>query len=136
VPSLSVITVQGHLGRDAEVKTTPSGKTVTEFTMAVTVKEKDATGQLQPFPNWYLVSYWQTLPEFLTRALVKGAFVTVIGRFQARVWKTQEGAERTSLDIRADYITTSTDKSRDESAQRGQQAAPYDTPVNDEDVPF
>ena len=137
MPTWSYVHAAGHLGKDAEVKTLPSGQTITEFTMAVTVSKKTPAGAWEKFPNWYRVSCWKNLPEWVTRALVKGAAVYVCGEFQANVWKTQEGAERTSLDIRADMVRPlSSDKGKDESEQRGQQAAPYDAHVNDEDVPF
>ena len=137
MPTWSYVHAAGHLGKDAEVKTLPSGQTITEFTMAVTVSKKTPAGAWEKFPNWYRVSCWKNLPEWVTRALVKGAAVYVCGVFQANVWKTQEGQERTSLDIRADLVCPlSGDKGKDEADQRGQQAAPYDAPVNDDSCPF
>jgi single-strand DNA-binding protein len=98
------ITLVGNLGRDPETRYTPNGRMNVNFTMAVSRRFTDQSGQQQERTNWYRVTAWGTLAENLDRMaqngyLVKGKQVFVEGRFEPREWQDQQGQTRTSLEV-------------------------------------
>jgi single-strand DNA-binding protein len=106
---VSKISLVGNLGRDPETRYTPNGRMNVQFTMAVTRRRTDATGNLQESTNWFRVTGWGRLAETLDKltqqgALVKGKQVFVIGTFEAREYQDQNSQTRTSLDVNADEV--------------------------------
>lgn len=98
------ITLVGNLGRDPETRYTPNGRMNVRFTMAVTRRFNDQSGQQQERTTWYSVTAWGTLAETLDRMaqngyLVKGKQVFVEGRFETHDYQDQQGQNRTSLDV-------------------------------------
>jgi single-strand DNA-binding protein len=103
------ITLVGNLGRDPETRYTPSGKMNVQFTMAVSRRFNDQSGQQQERTNWYRVTAWGGLAETIDRLaqsgyLTKGKQVYVEGRFESREYQDQQGQTRTSLDVTANEI--------------------------------
>jgi single-strand DNA-binding protein len=100
VASLSKIIVIGNVGRDPELRMTPTGRPVCEFSIAVnrvTGRAEDRQEQT----DWYRVSCWQGLAERAQQMITKGRLVYVEGRFTPRTYTDREGKERFSLDISA-----------------------------------
>src|SRR3954464_5801984 len=100
------ITLVGNLGRDPETRYTPNGRMNVRFTMAVSRRFTDQSGQQQARTNWYTVTHWGRLAESMDRlaqsgALAKGRQVFVEGRFETREYQDQQGQTRTSLDVTA-----------------------------------
>jgi single-strand DNA-binding protein len=100
------ITLVGNLGRDPETRYTPNGKMNVRFTMAVSRRFTDQSGQQQERTNWYTVTAWGGLAETLDRMaqngyLAKGKQVFVEGRFETHEYQDQQGQTRTSLDVTA-----------------------------------
>ncbi len=105
----ATITIVGNLGRDPETKYTPNGKMNVALNVAVSSRFRDQSGQQQERTNWFRVTAWGTLAEQLDRMaqqgwLVKGRTVFVSGRFEAREYTANDGAQRTSLDITANEV--------------------------------
>lgn len=103
------ITLVGNLGRDPETRYTPNGRMNVQFTMAVSRRFNDQSGQQQERTNWYRVTAWGTLAETLDRLaqngyLAKGKQVYVEGRFEPREYQDQQGQTRTSLDVTANEL--------------------------------
>jgi single-strand DNA-binding protein len=103
------ITLVGNLGRDPETRYTPNGRMNVRFTMAVSRRFTDQSGQQQERTNWYSVTGWGNLAETMDKlaqsgALVKGKQVFVEGRFEAREYQDQQGQTRTSLDVTANEL--------------------------------
>lgn len=103
------ITLVGNLGRDPETRYTPNGRMNVQFTMAVSRRFNDQSGQQQERTNWYRVTAWGTLAETLDRLaqsgyLVKGKQVYVEGRLEPREYQDQQGQTRTSLDVTANEL--------------------------------
>jgi single-strand DNA-binding protein len=97
---LSKIIVIGNVGRDPELRMTPTGRPVCEFSIAVnrvTGRAEDRQEQT----DWYRVSCWQGLAERAQQMITKGRLVYVEGRFTPRTYTDREGKERFSLDISA-----------------------------------
>lgn len=106
---IAKITLVGNLGRDPETRYTPNGTMNVQFTMAVSWRFNDRSGQQQERTNWYRVTGWGRLAETLDRMaqngyLTKGKQVYVDGRFEAREYQDQQGQTRTSLDVNADNV--------------------------------
>ena len=103
------ITLVGNLGRDPETRYTPNGRMNVQFTMAVSRRFTDQSGQQQERTHWYRVTAWGTLAETLDRLaqsgyLNKGKQVFVEGRFEPREYQDQQGQTRTSLDVTANEL--------------------------------
>lgn len=99
----------GNLGRDPETRYTPSGTMNVQFSMAVSRKWNDQSGQQQERTTWYRVTGWGKLAETLDSltqngALVKGKQVYVMGTLEPREYQDQAGVTKTSLDVRADEL--------------------------------
>lgn len=105
----ATITIVGNLGRDPETRYTPNGRMNVALNVAVSHRFRDQSGQQQERTNWFRVTAWGTLAETLDRMaqqgwLVKGRSVFVAGRFEARDYTANDGAQRTSLDITANEV--------------------------------
>jgi single-strand DNA-binding protein len=106
---IAKITLVGNLGRDPETRYTPNGKMNVQFTMAVSRRFNDQSGQQQERTNWYRVTAWGGLAESLDRLaqngyLAKGKQVYVDGRLEPREYQDQQGQTRLSLDVTANEL--------------------------------
>ncbi len=121
--SLNKCMIIGNLGRDPEMRYTPSGQSVTQFTVAVNRNYKDAQGERQEETEWFRVVAWGQQAEFAAEYLRKGNKVFVEGRFKTREFEGRDGQKRTSLDITADSIVNLERRGRDDEGQFGGPAA-------------
>ena len=106
---IAKITLVGNLGRDPETRYTPNGRMNVQFTMAVSRRFNDQSGQQQERTNWYRVTAWGGLAESLDRLaqngyLAKGKQVYVDGRLEPREYQDQQGQTRMSLDVTANEL--------------------------------
>lgn len=102
------ITIVGNLGRDPEMRYTPSGQAVTNFNVATSRKWTNNEGQIQEETVWFRVSTWGKLAETCNQYLSKGRQVFVEGRMTVdketggpRVWTDQNGTPRASYEVTA-----------------------------------
>ena len=102
--SLAKMTLVGNLGRDAELRYTPKGTAVLDFSVATNERWTDAAGAQQELTQWFRVTVWGRQAESLKPFLVKGKQVLVEGRFRLREYTDREGKHRVSLDVRADNL--------------------------------
>ena len=98
--SFSKIIIVGNVGRDPELKMTPNGRTVCEFSVAVNRVSGRGEERVEQ-TDWYRVSCWSALAERAQQMITKGRLVLVDGRFTPRSYTDREGKERYSLDISA-----------------------------------
>jgi single-strand DNA-binding protein len=84
----------GNLGRDPEVRTTPSGQNVASFTLATSRRWKDKEGSRQEQTEWHNVVCWGKLAEIAGQYLTKGKQVFVEGRIQTRSWEDKQSGEK------------------------------------------
>src|SRR6267143_319543 len=98
--SVSKIVIIGNVGRDPELRMTPNGRPVCEFSVAVNRVPGTAEDR-QEQTDWYRVSCWSTLAERAQQWIQKGRLVYIEGRFTPRTYTDREGKERLSLDISA-----------------------------------
>ena len=106
----------GNLGRDPEMRYTPNGRQVTEFSVAVTHRGRDAaTGEwADQGTDWFRVTIWGDRAERAAEEFRKGNRVFVEGRFRTREYDAKDGTRRTSLEITADNVIALERKGRDD----------------------
>jgi single-strand DNA-binding protein len=102
----TVITVVGNITDDPELRFTPSGAAVANFTVASTPRTLNKqTNEWEDGEALFLrCSIWRQAAENVAESLQKGARVIVQGRLKARTWETREGEKRTSFEIDVDEI--------------------------------
>ena len=100
--SFNKITIVGYLGRDPELRYTPQGIAVCNFSIATTEKRKEArTGESQDITTWFKVTLWGKKAEIANQYLSKGKQVYIEGALRQEEWTDREGAKRTSLVVNA-----------------------------------
>lgn len=96
---LNKIMIIGNLGRDPEMRYTPSGRPVTTFTVATSRTWNTSDGGRRTETEWFNVVAWGNLAEICKQYLVKGQQVYVDGRLQTRRWDDPDGNKHTSVEI-------------------------------------
>jgi len=95
---LNKVTLIGNLGHKPEMRYTPDGVAVTDFSLAVTDGKREAD------TVWFRVSCWRALGELVNTHLDKGRQVYVEGRLRHRTYKKQDGSDGCGLDVIADKV--------------------------------
>ena len=99
------VTIMGRLGQDPELKYTPAGNAVCNFSVATTKKWNDQkTGKLQEKTEWHRVVCWQKTAEFANEFGNKGDWVTLKGELQTRSWDDKDGIKRYTTEIVASRV--------------------------------
>lgn len=100
------VILMGRLCADPELKTTPSGISVTSFRLAINRKmQKDATDFID-------VVAWRQCAEFVCKYFTKGKPILVCGSIQSRNWEDKNGNKRTAIEVVADEATFTETNSR------------------------
>jgi single-strand DNA-binding protein len=114
----------GNLGRDPEMRYTPNGRPVTEFSVAVSHSRPDGSGGwVDEGTDWYRVTVWGDRAERTAEQFRKGNKVFVEGRFKTREYEAKDGQKRTSLEITADNVISLDARARNDE-EGGSFAAP------------
>jgi len=103
--SVNKVIIVGNLGRDPEVRYTPSGSAVCNVSVATTRnwKNKDS-GERMEETEWHRVVFFDRMAEVAGEFLKKGRSVYVEGRLKTRKWTDKEGVERYTTEIVADSM--------------------------------
>ena len=116
----------GNLGRDPEMRYTPNGRPVTEFSVAVNQSTKNQqTGEWVEATDWFRVTVWGDRAERTAEQFRKGNRVFVEGRFRTREYEARDGAQRISREITADNVISLEARSRDEEGSFGAPAGGF-----------
>jgi single-strand DNA-binding protein len=141
--SFNKIVIVGYLGRDPEIRYTPQGTAVANFTIATTEKRKDRAGEFQDVTTWFRVSAWGKLAELAQQYLSKGRQVYIEGRLRMEEYTDREGLKRQSLEVTASEIHFLSPKGESGPAAGSSGHAPdaaSDEPSSgrreDDDIPF
>lgn len=94
----------GNLGRDPELRHTPNGQAVVNFTLATSESWTDKSGERQERTEWHRIVVWGRQAEMCAQYLSKGRTVYVEGRIQTREWEDKEGAKRYTTEINASNV--------------------------------
>ena len=117
--SLNKAMIIGNLGRDPEMRYTPSGQAVTQFTVAVNRNFKGQNGEWQEETEWFRVVVWGQQAERAAEHLRKGNKVYIEGRLQTRQWEDQTGQKRYTTELVANQVTNLERRTRDEAPEDG-----------------
>jgi single-strand DNA-binding protein len=101
---LNKVMIIGRLGRDPEMRYTPSGKPVTTFSVATSRTWNTADGERHSETEWFNIVAWGNLAEICKQYLTKGQQVYVEGRLQTRHWDAPDGSKHTSTEIVANEM--------------------------------
>jgi single-strand DNA-binding protein len=112
--SLNKAMIIGNLGRDPEMRYTPNGQSVTQFTVAVNRNFRGSDGEWQEETEWFRVVAWGQTGERAAENLRKGVKVYVEGRLQTRTWEDQTGNKRYTTELVADRVVSLERRQRDE----------------------
>ena len=95
----------GNLGSDPEVRYTPSGVAVANFSIATSEEWKDKdSGEKKERTEWHRIVAWRKLGEICGEYLSKGRQVYVEGRIQTNAWEDKEGNKRYTTEIVANTV--------------------------------
>ena len=100
---LNRVVLIGRLGRDPELRYTPSGIPVSSFSIAVD-RPMAANAQGERETDWIDIVAWRQTAEFAANYLGKGRLIAVDGRLQIRTWTAQDGTKRKSAEVVADNL--------------------------------
>ena len=99
------VTILGNLGGDPEVRATPSGTTVTNFTVATSDSYMDkVTNERKENTEWHRVVMFGKLAEIAAEYLRKGSQVYLQGQLKTRKWTGNDGVERYTTEIKANEM--------------------------------
>jgi single-strand DNA-binding protein len=131
----------GNLGRDPEVRYTPSGVAVANFSIATSETWTNKEGEKETRTEWHRIVAFGRLGEICGEYLAKGRQVYIEGRIQTRDWEDQNGVKRYTTEIVASQMIMlgardSADTFKpDAAAGGGPPSAPVQAP-EDDDIPF
>ncbi len=94
----------GNLGRDPELRTTPNGQSVVNFTLATSENWTDKSGERVERTEWHRIVVWGKTAEMCAQYLSKGRTVYVEGRIQTREWEDKDGNKRYTTEINANTV--------------------------------
>jgi len=101
---LNKVMIVGNLGRDPEMRYMPSGKAVTNFSVAVGRTWNDANGEKKEETEWFNVVVFEKLAEVTNQYLTKGAKVYAEGRLQTRTWDGEDGQKHNRTEVVAQQV--------------------------------
>lgn len=92
--SVNKVILIGNLGKDPEVKFTPSGTAVAKFSLATNERYKDKSGEWQDRTEWHNIVAWQRLAEIVGEYVKKGNKLYIEGRLQTSSWEDKQSGEK------------------------------------------
>ena len=92
--SVNKVILVGHLGKDPEIKYTPSGTPVAKFTLATNERFKDKDGNWQDRTEWHSLVAWQRTAEIIGEYCKKGSQIYVEGRLKTDSWDDKETGQK------------------------------------------
>ena len=158
--SVNKVILLGRLGKDPELKYTPSGQSVTKFSLATSERWKDkGSGEFQERTEWHNIVCWSKLAETANQYLTKGSSVYVEGRLQTRSWEDKENKRHYMTEVIVNEMVMTGGRGEGGGSSRGESsgggraahaaAAPESshdeaerfpggppTEITDDDIPF
>lgn len=114
---LNKVMIIGRLGRDPEMRYTPSGRPVTTFNVATSRSWNSSDGEQHTETEWFNVVAWGSLAEICKQHLTKSQQVYIEGRLQTRVWEDSSGNKHTSTEIVANEMIVLGDRKDSPSSE-------------------
>ncbi|HLK53560.1 MAG TPA: single-stranded DNA-binding protein [Candidatus Angelobacter sp.] len=151
--SVNKVILVGNLGKDPEVKYTPSGVPVAKFSLATNERFKDKAGEWQDRTEWHNIVAWQRLAEIIGEYVKKGSKIYIEGRLQTSSWEDKQSGEkkyRTEV-VASDLVllggrgegggdhegrSSRSGSSFDQRTSHSEEHVPSSAEITDEDIPF
>ena len=140
--SFNKITIVGYLGRDPELRHTPSGTPVCDFSVATTERKRGSGAEAEESTTWFRATAWGRTAEVASQYLERGKLVYVEGRLSQKEWTDRDGAKRTSLEVQVTDLQflgrTGDTQPAGRAARAGTpgSSAGDDATIADDDIPF
>lgn len=146
--SFNKIIIIGNLGRDPELRYTPQGDAVCDFSVAVNDRKRDKAGEWQDVTTWFKVTFWRKQAENASKYLTKGRQVYVEGRLQVDEWTDRDGKNRHTLTIQGTELQflgegrteesgdSHKDTTHEFSGTTETETSFESTPTTEDDIPF
>ncbi len=133
---LNKVMIIGHLGRDPEMRYTPSGRPVTTFTVAVSRSWNTVDGERHTEAEWFNIVAWSNLAEICKQYLVKGKQVYIDGRLQTRRWEDKEGTKHSSVEVVANEMMMLDERKEVQVQEESGGAEETEPPASEDEFPF
>lgn len=133
--SLNKVMIIGNLGRDPELRYTPSGAPVASLRVACSWTRTTPDGERREETEWFSVVAWNKLAETCSQYLTKGQKVYIEGRLQTRSWDGQDGQKHYRTEVVASNMIMLSPKQRPASEEENVSEGGYDSNEPD-DLPF
>lgn len=143
---INKVILLGNLGKDPELRVTPTGVQVCQFSLATSEKRREpTTQQLVDHTEWHNIVTFGKTAELCSKYLKKGSQIYLEGKIQTRRWQDQNGQTRYTTEIIANnvkFLSRLSDKPGDdldkdeEILQALQNADDLDIPNVEDDIPF
>ena len=137
------LVIVGRLGRDPELRYTPSGQAVTSFSVATDRKYKTGDGQMVEETTWFRVSVWGKQAESCNQYLSKGKMVLVDGRLTPdkdtgapKIWTRADGTPGTSFELSANTVRFLSPRSEGQGDYESPSDGMNEPDAGSEDIPF
>jgi len=150
--SFNKIIIVGNLGRDPELRYTPQGTAVCNFSVSTNERRRDKAGEQQDVTTWFRVNAWGRQAENVSKYLAKGRRVYVEGRLHVEEWNDRDGKTRYTLEVNASdiqFLDSAADVEGIPVRQQSQSAAPAprasggggggssrEPEIEDDEIPF
>ncbi len=133
----------GNVGKDPEVKYTPSGVALAKFSLATNERFKDKSGEWQDRTEWHNVLAWQRLAEIVGEYVQRGVKLYIEGKLQSSTWEDRNSGEkkyRTEI-VARDLVLlgsheTAADAVRDRAEDEREPVHAGASEITDQDIPF
>lgn len=135
--------IVGNVGKDPEMRYTPSGQAVTSFSVATNRQYTGSNGEQVKETIWFRVSTWGKTAEVCNQYVKKGSKVLVEGRLAPdkatggpKIWTKQDGTSGSSYDVTASTVRFLSSRQEGESSASGPMDAGEMTAPSDDNIPF
>lgn len=142
--SVNKVILVGNVGKDPEVKYSPSGTPIAKFSLATNERFRDRSGEWQERVEWHTIVAWQRLAEIVGEFVATGTKVYIEGKLQTSSWEDRQSSHtkyRTEI-VARDLVLLGSRGNGTGDLQEGHPdpAARHETPTEDaadlEDIPF
>ncbi|GAB4503905.1 MAG: hypothetical protein Fur0043_08980 [Anaerolineales bacterium] len=137
------VIIAGNVGRDAEMRYTPSGQAVTSFSLATNRQYTASNGEQVKETLWFRISAWGKTAEICNQYVKKGMKVLVEGRLTGdpntggpRVWTGQDGVPRASFEVTAATVRFLSSRNEFEEASASGPVDAGDMMPPEDNIPF
>jgi single-strand DNA-binding protein len=101
---INKVILVGNLGKDPELRHTPQGQAVCNFSIATSESWTDKGGQKQERTEWHRIVVWGKLGELCAKYLTKGRQAYIEGKLQTRAWDDKDGQKRYTTEVVATTV--------------------------------